>query len=173
MKGKNHILLNVYLPTAPDKTTECDVIFISSGGVFVIESKNLSGTIYGDIDVKYWTQTLGGKNYSFYNPVSQNQTHIRAIIRNIITNREHLYQSILVFGNHTNLRNIKVREVNTFVIKAKQVRRTIVKIEKKQGELLNSYQIDEIYHRLLPYTKADYFVKKDHIRHVKNVKWRG
>ena len=45
-KGK--ILRNVYIPKDNGETTEIDVVYITQKGIFVIESKNYSGWIFGD-----------------------------------------------------------------------------------------------------------------------------
>ena len=73
------VLRNVYVPMEnPDETTEIDVLYITRKGVFVIESKNYSGWIFGSEGDRNWTQTLpGGNRQRFYNPVKQNATHIR------------------------------------------------------------------------------------------------
>ena len=40
------ILPNLYIPTE-DGTTEIDLVYVTTSGVYVIESKNYSGWIYG------------------------------------------------------------------------------------------------------------------------------
>jgi hypothetical protein len=54
-------------------TTEIDLIMIDETGIYVFESKNYSGWIFGDEKRKNWVQTLENrqKNY-FYNPIWQN-----------------------------------------------------------------------------------------------------
>ena len=51
---------------------------IHEKGIFVIESKNYSGWIFGNERDKKWTQVLanGDKNY-FFNPILQNKIHIK------------------------------------------------------------------------------------------------
>lgn len=50
-KDKYHILRNVTLPTA-DGTTQIDHIIVSEYGVFVIETKNMKGWIFGGVRQK-------------------------------------------------------------------------------------------------------------------------
>jgi len=45
-RDKYHVLRNVTLPTA-DGTTQIDHIIVSEYGVFVIETKNMKGWIFG------------------------------------------------------------------------------------------------------------------------------
>jgi hypothetical protein len=77
VKGYHKTILNCYLPNGQDKMTEIDLIFIHETGIYVLESKNYSGWIFGKEEDKHWTQTFtNGKKVSFYNPVIQNKTHI-------------------------------------------------------------------------------------------------
>ena len=67
-------------------STQIDHLIVSPYGLFIIETKNHKGFIFGDMDNKIWTQVLNGENgkrvyggrthYTFYNPVKQNQGHI-------------------------------------------------------------------------------------------------
>ena len=51
-------LFNVYLPKDENETTEIDVLMICSQGIYVFESKNYSGWIFGNEKYKMWTQSL-------------------------------------------------------------------------------------------------------------------
>lgn len=76
-------LFNLYIPKPDGQTTEIDILMISRSGIFVYESKNYSGWIFGDEKRRYWYQTLyagrGRRAHkeTFYNPVMQNAGHIR------------------------------------------------------------------------------------------------
>ena len=60
------------------KTTQIDHIVINPRGVFVIETKNYSGEIYGNENQREWTQVLayGNVKNKLYNPLKQNATHV-------------------------------------------------------------------------------------------------
>ncbi|MBQ4094207.1 MAG: NERD domain-containing protein, partial [Oscillospiraceae bacterium] len=73
------VLKNLYVPYR-GKTSEIDLVMVHEKGIFVFESKNYSGWIFGSADQPYWIQSLqnGDKN-RFYNPILQNKTHIKAL----------------------------------------------------------------------------------------------
>ena len=75
---KYHSLHNLTLPT-PDGTTQIDHVIVSKFGVFVIETKNRKGWIFGDEGSRKWTQSIYGKNYPFQNPLRQNYRHVKAV----------------------------------------------------------------------------------------------
>ena len=60
------------------KTTQIDHIVINPRGVFVMETKNYSGEIYGNENQREWTQVLayGNVKNKLYNPLKQNATHV-------------------------------------------------------------------------------------------------
>lgn len=173
MDNDSYILMNLYLPKK-DNTTECDIICIRKSGIYVIESKNLDGIIYGDEDLRYWCNSNKSKDFTFYNPIKQNKAHIRQIIDNIILNYDSLYKSIIVFNNNSILNVKDINELenkNTYIIKLKDLKQTIEKIEKKEKkDVLNHYMMKEVYERLLPYIKVNKKIKKKHIKYVKKIK---
>lgn len=70
---------DVTLPTAGG-TTQIDHVFVSEFGVFVLETKNMDGWIFGTEKDRQWTQVFpGGKKYRFQNPLRQNYGHVKAV----------------------------------------------------------------------------------------------
>jgi restriction system protein len=69
---------NVTIPT-PNGTTQIDHVIVSKYGLFVVETKNIKGWIYGDEKQPQWTLALYGKRYRFQNPLLQNYRHTKAL----------------------------------------------------------------------------------------------
>ena len=70
---------DVTLPTASG-TMQIDHVFVSEFGVFVVETKNMNGWIYGTKKDRKGIQVFpGGQKYRFQNPLRQNYGHVRAI----------------------------------------------------------------------------------------------
>lgn len=69
---------NITLPTK-DGTTQIDHVIVSRYGVFVVESKNMKGWIYGDEKNAEWTQVIFGHKYPFQNPLRQNYRHTKTL----------------------------------------------------------------------------------------------
>ena len=82
LDGYKRYLFNLYIPKDNGETTELDVVLLHESGIYVFESKNYSGWIFGTETQKYWTQTLpAGRGRSlknkFFNPIMQNKGHIK------------------------------------------------------------------------------------------------
>jgi hypothetical protein len=71
---------DLYLPRPDGKgTTQIDHVVLSRFGVFVIETKNYDGWIFGAARQKMWTQSIFGRNTQFPNPLRQNHLHVLAM----------------------------------------------------------------------------------------------
>ncbi len=69
---------NVTLPTE-DGTTQIDHIIVSRYGVFVIETKNMKGWIFGSSNQPIWTQKIYQHTNKFRNPLRQNYKHTQTL----------------------------------------------------------------------------------------------
>jgi len=84
----------VILPTARG-TTQIDHILVSPFGVFVIETKNMKGWIFGRETDERWTQVLFGTKYRFQNPLRQNYRHTKCLAE--FLKLEHSFFHSIVF----------------------------------------------------------------------------
>lgn len=165
-------LFNIYVPKNDEETTEIDVLMISRKGLFVFESKNYSGWIFGSEFQKYWYQTLptGRRNKShkekFYNPIYQNNTHIKYL--NSLIGANYPTYSIITFSERCTLRNIEVKTPNVYVINRYHVRDLIALIYENKPDILTDQEITEIYNVLYPLTQVDENVKQKHIDNINN-----
>ena len=119
IEGRKAFLPNCYIPKHNGGTTEIDLIFLHESGVYVIESKNYSGWIFGDEEQEYWTQCLqsvGGvaEKNQFYNPLWQNEIHIYALME-LLQDDTFPYYSYIVFGDNCELKNIRLTSGNHHV----------------------------------------------------------
>ncbi len=109
-------LFNLYIPTYNNKTTEIDVVMITTQGIFVFESKNYSGWIFGTETQRKWTQSLhigygDTQKEHFFNPIMQNEYHIK-YLKNLLNTDTNFY-SIVVFSNDCEFKNITRKSDST------------------------------------------------------------
>ncbi|RED13915.1 nuclease-related domain-containing protein [Pontivivens insulae] len=69
---------DITLPSG-DGTTQIDHLIVARFGLFVIETKNMQGWIFGSEKQSSWTQVIYGKKTKFQNPLRQNFKHVKAI----------------------------------------------------------------------------------------------
>jgi hypothetical protein len=72
---------NITIPCGSNTNSQIDHIYVSRHGVFVIETKNYSGKIYGSENDDQWVESFnyGRQKFYFYNQVAQNATHVIAV----------------------------------------------------------------------------------------------
>ena len=79
-KDVYHRLNNITLPLVNGGSTQIDHVIVSVYGIFVIETKNYKGWIYGSEKQRQWTQAFpNGSKYKFQNPLRQNYLHIKTL----------------------------------------------------------------------------------------------
>lgn len=91
---------NVTLRT-PDGTTQIDHVVVSQFGIFVLETKNMKGWIFGSENQREWTQKIYRKSFKFQNPLRQNYKHLKALEAVLQIPAETLHSVIIFVGNGT------------------------------------------------------------------------
>ena len=160
------VIRNVYVPTSNGHTTEIDVLYVTSRGIFVIESKNFSGWIFGNEADRYWTQSLkGGEKNRFYNPVLQNRGHIKWL-------REYLGEdipmySVIVFSERCELKKVTVSSRGVAVVKRDDLIKAVKRFWNASSARYSEAHVNKLYQRLQPLTNVSYATKREHVADVK------
>ena len=163
-------LFNIYVPKE-DETTEIDVLMLHQKGIFVFESKNYSGWIFGKENQLKWTQVLPtGKGKSqkehFYNPIMQNRTHIKYL--KALLGQEYPYFSIVAFSRRCTLKDINVTS-DVKVINRDDIGNTVQNIlSNNLPAVLDEDKINQLYELLLPLTQKSEEEKLKHIEQIQN-----
>lgn len=94
-RSRYHLIKNVTLPTE-DGTTQIDHVLVSGYGVFVVETKNMKGWIFGGPYQRIWTQKIFRSSYKFQNPLHQNYKHVKTL-QALLGLGDHQMHSVVVF----------------------------------------------------------------------------
>ncbi len=160
-KNEYHLIKNVTLATE-DGTTQIDHVIISAYGVFVVETKNMKGWIFGSAKQKSWTQKIYKQTHKFQNPLHQNYKHVKTL-EALLGLKEHQLHSVVVFVGDSQFKT-EMPENVTFgggyirYIKSKQ---QVVLTEAEVEEIIGKIESG----RLMPSFKTD----RDHTRHLENI----
>lgn len=169
-------LFNLYLPKRDGGTTELDVVLIHESGIYVFESKNYGGWIFGSERQQYWTQTLpAGRRQSqkhrFYNPILQNDGHLDRlyqILRSVrLLSGPPPYYSYIVFSNRCEFMDVPRKSRNHYVLHLGELFFAIQENITEAGVRLTAAEIETLYQRLEPYTHASDAVKQAHIENIR------
>ncbi|POC51535.1 nuclease [Vibrio vulnificus] len=94
------LVRNVTLPT-DDGTTQIDHIVVSRFGIFVVETKNMKGWIFGSKSQKQWTQKVYRHSSKFQNPLHQNYKHVKTLESLLAIDCEKLHSVVVFIGDST------------------------------------------------------------------------
>ncbi|MCL2735660.1 MAG: NERD domain-containing protein [Propionibacteriaceae bacterium] len=162
LTGYHRVLYNLYVPKADGTTSEIDLVFIHQSGVYVIESKNYSGAVYGSRDDRQWTVVLAGgrRKERLYNPLRQNQGHITALSAFLPWLDPSIIHSIVVFSVRCSLAKVPANTPTAMTVKrdglAKALRAT------SGNAVLTVDQVEYLFSVLQPLTQVSSDVKEAH-----------
>lgn len=160
LKNTEHVLLNDILLETNDGTTQIDHILIMKSGVYVIETKNIKGWIYGSMKSKMWTQKLFKQSFKFQNPFHQNYKHIKTLSDKLNINEKDI-KTIIIFTNG----EFKSKYIKGLYFSVSSFLRDL----KNEKDIeINIYEIAENINNMKK--ENTYKNKKNHIKHINEIK---
>jgi len=97
-KDKYRLFKNVTLPTE-DGATQIDHVIVSRYGIFVIETKNMKGWIFGSPQQKTWTQKIYKHTTKFQNPLHQNYKHTQTLQSALRIGTDKIFSLVVFVGD--------------------------------------------------------------------------
>ena len=167
LPSDDYMVFNDLLVRDAGYTTQIDHLIISRYGVFVLETKNVHGKVYGSGSLEYWKQYLpdfGYKRYGFTqehqlrNPVWQNAGHIKSLRRLVFGNDVPIY-GVVIFPQETDV----FVNADQPVLKVLEV---VPYIKQFQAIVLSSEQMRFYRRRLLEVISRS---ESDRTHHLENV----
>lgn len=160
------IINNLLIHHNNGHTSQIDHVVVSEYGIFVIETKNYKGWIYGNDGSEYWTQNIYGDKYQLYNPVKQNQGHIKALSRILTDIPPDLFISIVAFSRNATLKNQHLNNV----VYWNQINEVIRSYTRKK---ISAEQARCAYYTLLNANIDSKDARKQHIQNVRGQIYRN
>ncbi|MBO7373296.1 MAG: NERD domain-containing protein [Oscillospiraceae bacterium] len=155
-----YVINNVIVPTKT-ATSQIDHIVVSPYGVFVIETKNYSGWIFGSENSQKWKETFPTESHQFYNPIKQNWGHIYALSEYLNLDKR-AFKPVIVFSNEASL---KVDTTTTPVIHMSQLKKTIISYTQ---EILSYEEVKRVFNQISRVNLAGTEIEDKHTQSVKN-----
>ena len=128
--GNVAVFSNVLVPRpyGAVSTVEIDTILLTDKKIFVIESKNYSGWIFGSAEQQEWTVVYSAKTRGkMYNPIKQNSSHVNALADYMGLDPWY-FKSYIVFSDDCTFKSVPA-STSEYVI-------------CKKGKLLDELRID-------------------------------
>lgn len=142
-------------------TTQIDHVVISPYGVFVIETKNMQGWVFGSADQASWTQTIYGHKTRFQNPLRQNYKHVNAV-EEAIGVEKWIIHNLVVFAGSAEPKTPMPPDVSW------SVRELASSIRSRQKVLLDESEVAALSAKL---SEGNFqTTKEDKRAHIQNVR---
>jgi hypothetical protein len=138
-------------------TTQIDHLLVSQFGLFIVETKNKKGWIFGSANQPKWTQSIYGNNYSFQNPLHQTFRQ-KKVLAEYLKLPETLIHCVIFFNGDCEFKTQLPNNVINYGLGKyiKQFKKSIVD-QESLNDVMNRLDLHETHSEL---------TKKDHIRSV-------
>lgn len=160
LSKRKYTIYNDLLFNFENGSVQIDHLIISPYGVFVIETKNYSGTIVGYEESNKFTQYVGKQKNEFYSPIKQNRGHIYKL-KSILG--DYPYTSVVVF-----LGGIKLKvDSNTFVGTPLN---SVSYIKSFRDVVLTDEELDELDDKISKALESCDYTIREHVANINEKK---
>ena len=161
--GKEYIVLkDILIKKSDGYTSQIDELVLSEYGLFVIETKNYKGWIFGNEKAENWTQVIYKEKHTFRNPIKQNWSHIYAL-KSVLSDYPNIrYHPIVVFSGNATLKSI---ESSVPVIYSNRLNSTIRRLSFEK--CLSIDEVNKIQTILESSELKERNARKEHIKNIK------
>ncbi len=157
-----YAVFNNLLIQRGEYSSQIDHVVVSEYGIFVIETKNYKGWIYGGEYSEHWTQNIWGNKYQLYNPILQNQGHVNAL-KYYLNRRDLPLFPVVTFSSRA---NVMVRTKENPVLYYFDIKDFIL---SKKNVLLSDADKQAVVQML---SRLPKFTRKDGRKHAQQVRYR-
>ncbi|HZH59925.1 MAG TPA: nuclease-related domain-containing protein [Metabacillus sp.] len=167
-------LNDILIPNSKSKSgySQIDHVVLTSYAIFVIETKNYQGTIYGGKDRKTWS--VNGK-FNMLNPFHQNFGHISALKSIVPIDNSNVVSMIsftkrCTFKVDLELRQIQSNDLIVYDIELSEfISRKLNVLKLKNGSpAYSEFQLEQIYEQLNQANITDKETRRLHVQTLKS-----
>jgi restriction system protein len=119
----------------PNGTTQIDHVIVSVYGIFVVETKNRKGWIFGAASSDKWTQVVFGKKNQFQNPIKQKYRQTKCLSEYLKLDHELFRPVVFFIGDSEFKTDMPSNVLNSGLIPY---------IKEFRQECLSSQQVEQI-----------------------------
>ena len=161
-KYKGKVINDVIVQGEDGKTSQIDHILFTPYMIYVIETKNYAGRLYGSDGDQYWTQVLayGHTKNKLYNPVKQNMTHIFRL-KEVLGKNCHMESVVVIVSGNLSYINSK------HVYSLKDLKHLI---KDEEHVLFTDDQLDFYYNKVVEFKNNPVVTKREHVQSIKQMK---
>ena len=150
-------LLNDLLLKDSKGMHQIDHVVVSPYGIYVVETKNYSGAIYGDSKYPEWFSYLGKGKRKIHSPLRQNYGHIQCL-KELLGLDDSAFISIVCFSNRTKFK-VKTHSDREFVVHTDDLKSMVL-----DHPLCMGLDMNAVASKLEELNITDKAARREHIR---------
>lgn len=128
-------------------TSKVDQVIVSKYGIFVIEKKNYKGMIFGNETGTEWIQLLYMKKLKISNPITENKSQIKSLIKLLDINKTK-FISIITFTLNGKIKKVVTKTPVVYSIGL------VKRIKTYEDVLLSAEEVTAVNEKLLSVGKT-------------------
>ena len=168
LPGYRKMIHNVYVPYK-GRTTEIDIVMVHERGIFILESKNYSGWVFGSAEQQKWTQSLqNGEKHQFFNPIKQNATHCKAIGEFLGIDAANIF-SYIVFSTRCVLKKVPENTLSYTILRRDNLLRALRKDINGKSTIFTFEQVDTYAAKLENAANVTVEQKQAHVEAIQEI----
>jgi len=148
---------NVIIPSKSG-TTQIDHIVVSKYGLFIVETKNMKGWIFGSENQPKWTQTLYKEKYTFQNPLRQTYRQKKVLSEFLCLNDSIIHTIVYFVGDCTFKTPLPANVIRSRLGKY---------IRKFRNRVLSTRDVDRVIKALEQHISESSLTRRDHLRSLR------
>ncbi len=158
LDGKIYRRFHDVIILAKNGTTQIDHLLVSPYGLFIVETKNIKGWIFGSENQSKWTQSLYRKKYSFQNPLRQTFRQ-KKILSNYLDLDESVIHTVVYFVGDCSFKT----PLPANVINSRLGRY----IKQFRSCILSPEDVDRVIRALERHVSESSLTTRDHVRSLR------
>jgi hypothetical protein len=149
---------NIILPSI-NGTTQIDHLIVSVFGLFIVETKNKKGWIFGSDQQDFWIQIIYAKKYSFQNPLRQVYRQKKILSEFLSLDESNIHTVIYFVGNCKFKTPLPDNVIKSGVGRY---------IKRFRYQMLSTEEVDRIVISIKKQLSESSFSNSDHIMSLRN-----
>ncbi len=148
---------NVIIP-GKNGTTQIDHLLVSEYGLFIVETKNLKGWIFGSENQAKWTQTLYREKFSFQNPLRQTFRQKKVLCEFLNLDESKVHTVVYFVGDCEIKTQLPANVINSRLGRY---------IKRFQNRILSLADVNYLISALEQHLSESTLTRRDHVRSLR------
>lgn len=158
LRNKSYCKFHNIIFPSKNGTTQIDHLIVSIYGLFIVETKNIKGWIFGSEKQPDWTQSIYGKKYSFQNPLRQTFRQKKILSEFLNLDESNIHTVVYFVGDCKFKTTLPHNVINSGVGRF---------IKRFRNQILSTEDVNQIIKAIKKHISESSLTNRDHIKSLR------